>query len=288
MSSVSFFLEADTLVFRCLTSAAFEFRFTLLHEEKIEFLKFGLRNNVAQLCVLKRKQSRSDPDLEAETSQMLPSQTFLVGNIHVLFNHKRGDMKLGQVRIFVEKAHELSKKWGNIPVILGGDFNSTPQSALYEFLASSELDLELHDRRNMSGTIGQGVFQSQNTHAARFWGSVPRPHPYIWDKEELRLATGNDKSTFLKHPLNLSSAYLGVCGSSTTRDNFGEPLATSYHSMFMGTVDYIWHSREVVPIRVLDTLPISILRKTGGLPSKEFGSDHLALVCELAFFNKGT
>lgn len=28
-------------------------RFTLLHEETIEFQSFGLRNNVAQFCVLK-------------------------------------------------------------------------------------------------------------------------------------------------------------------------------------------------------------------------------------------
>lgn len=43
------------------------------------------------------------------------------------------------------------------------------------------------------------------------------------------------------------------------------------------------HTREVVPVRVLDTLPINILRQMGGLPSKKWGSDHLALVCELAF-----
>lgn len=29
-------------------------------------------------------------------------------------------------------------------------------------------------------------------------------------------------------------------GCSTTRDNIGEPLVTSFHSKFMGTVDYIW------------------------------------------------
>ncbi|KAG5545269.1 hypothetical protein RHGRI_017657 [Rhododendron griersonianum] len=32
----------------------------------------------------------------------------------------------------------------------------------------------------------------------------------------------------------------------------------------MGTVDYIWHTWEVVPVRVLDTLPIGILRQIGG------------------------
>jgi len=79
--------------------------------------------------------------------------------------------------------------------------------------------------------------------------------------------------------------YSGIRGKLNTRDHCGEPLATSYHSKFMGTVDYIWHSDELVPVRVLDTLPVNILKKTGGLPSQKWGSDHLALVCELAFLN---
>jgi hypothetical protein len=51
----------------------------------------------------------------------------VVGNIHVLFNPKRGDIKLGQVRLFLEKAYKLSQEWGNIPVAIAGDLNSTPQ-----------------------------------------------------------------------------------------------------------------------------------------------------------------
>ena len=31
-----------------------------------------------------------------------------------------------QVRILLEKAHAISQKWGNAPVALAGDFNSTP------------------------------------------------------------------------------------------------------------------------------------------------------------------
>ncbi|THG04976.1 hypothetical protein TEA_006519 [Camellia sinensis var. sinensis] len=199
--------------------------FTILHQENMEFQSFGLRNNVAQFCVLK-------------------------------------------IRLFLKKAHKLSQEWGNIPVILAGDLNSMPQSAMYQFLASSEvsfgsspsvkpLDLQLHDRRRISGQIcplEYQAFHSRNNYAARFFIGISKI-----DEEN-----GNQ-------------------GSCRTRDNYGEPLATSYHSKFMGTVDYIWHTRELVPVRVLETLPVDILRKTGGLPSKNWGSDHLALVCELAF-----
>ncbi|CAL0323543.1 unnamed protein product [Lupinus luteus] len=47
------------------------------------------------------------------------------------------------------------------------------------------------------------------------------------------------------------------------------------------------HSEELVPVRVLKTMPIDILRRTRGLPTKKWGSDHLALVCEFAFANNG-
>ncbi|KAH9722673.1 Carbon catabolite repressor protein 4 [Citrus sinensis] len=188
--------------------------FTLLHQENIEFQNFGLRHNVAQLCVLKMNQSLLESAEESLLSMVSQSQSLVVGNIHVLFNPNRGDIKLGQIRLFLEKAYKLSQEWGGIPVLLAGDLNSSPNSALYQFLASSE-------------------------------------------------------------------------GSHRTRDNLGEPLATSYHSKFMGTVDYIWHTEELVPVRVLETLPVNILRRNGGLPSERWGSDHLALVCELAFANNG-
>ncbi|KAH0975939.1 hypothetical protein GBA52_017838 [Prunus armeniaca] len=160
--------------------------FSLLHQENIEFQSFGLRNNVAQLCVLKSKQSQLESEITPQTSvsPCTQNRSVVIGNTHVLFNPNRGDIKLGQVRLFLEKAHELSQEWGSIPVIISGDLNSIPQ-------------------------------------------------------EEVRLATGIEGATRLQHHLKLCSAYLGVPGSCRTRDGCGEPLATSYHSKFMGTVDYI-------------------------------------------------
>ncbi|KAL7602703.1 hypothetical protein Lser_V15G17652 [Lactuca serriola] len=108
-----------------------------------------------------------------DTENLKTHRSILVGNIHVLFNPSRGDIKLGQVRLFLAKAHRLLETWGNIPIILGGDFNSMPQ-----FIASSELNIQHHERKKIYAT---------------------------------RL----------------------------TRDEYGEPLATSFHSRFIGTVDYI-------------------------------------------------
>ncbi|KAL5748903.1 hypothetical protein ACOSQ2_026200 [Xanthoceras sorbifolium] len=258
--------------------------FTLLHQENIEFRNFGLRHNVAQLCVLKINSNLTESEIHEQSS----IQSLVIGNIHVLFNPNRGDIKLGQVRLFLEKAYKLSEEYGGIPVLLAGDFNSSPQSAIYQFLASSELDIRNHDRRYISGQVelpsNCGNFRFQNRNATNGWMSNSRQR---WSDEELRHATGSHEVTKLQHQLKLCSAYFGIPGSCRTRDSYGEPLATSYHTKFMGTVDYIWHTEELLPVRVLETLPVNTLRRTAGLPCERWGSDHLALVCELAFANNG-
>ncbi|XP_012093001.1 carbon catabolite repressor protein 4 homolog 5 isoform X2 [Jatropha curcas] len=263
--------------------------FTLLHEENIEFQNFGLRDNVAQLCVLKMNENQSESDLcmQSLKAKSTPARRLVVGNVHVLFNPKRGDIKLGQVRLFLERAHKLSQEWGGIPVILGGDLNSLPQSAIYQFLSQSELDVLVHDRRNISGQLEHPpqnkYFRSPNDNVKSNNMCISRRSMRVWSDDELRLATGSRGVTHLRHQLKLFSAYIGVPGTHRSRDSCGEPLATSYHSQFMGTVDYIWHTEELLPVRVLETLPMDILRRSAGLPNEKLGSDHLALVCELAF-----
>ncbi|XP_021292153.1 carbon catabolite repressor protein 4 homolog 3 isoform X2 [Herrania umbratica] len=235
-------------------------KFRLLEREGIEFKGFGLRDNVAQLSVFEICR--------------VESRRLVVGNIHVLYNPSRGEVKLGQIRFLSTRAQMLSNRWGNVPVVLGGDFNSTPQ-----------LDIKLYNRKELSG--------QRSCHPSQVLGlNRESRSPFTimdgffndcWTDKEVRVATGSADSHLVEHPLKLSSSYATVKGSTNTRDLNGEPLATSYHSKFLGTVDYLWYSEGILPTRVLDTLPIDILRRTGGLPCKKLGSDHLALVTEFAF-----
>ncbi|XP_061344967.1 carbon catabolite repressor protein 4 homolog 3-like isoform X5 [Gastrolobium bilobum] len=212
------------------------------------------------------------------------SRRLLVGNIHVLYNPNRGEVKLGQIRFLLSRAQILSEKWGNTPVVLAGDFNSTPESGIYKFLSSSELNIMLYDRKELSG--------QKSCRPAQVLGEKKETvGPFIsldglfkcWTDEEVKIATGDSERHFAVHPLKLNSSYATVNGSTSTRGFNGEPLATSYHSKFLGTVDYLWYSDGIVPTRVLDTVPISDLLRAGGLPCKKVGSDHLALVSEFSF-----
>jgi len=127
-----------------------EKQFALLQQEHLEYQKFGMRHNVAQLCVLKmhpkRRQSSSLAKLSSPIEEIKCGRTVIICNIHVLFNPNRGDIKLGQMRLLLEKAQLLSQEWNNAPVVIAGDFNSMPKSAIYQFLSCSEVSSsELHN-----------------------------------------------------------------------------------------------------------------------------------------------
>eukprot|EP00262_Sarcandra_glabra_P006248 TRINITY_DN18371_c0_g2_i1.p1 TRINITY_DN18371_c0_g2~~TRINITY_DN18371_c0_g2_i1.p1 ORF type:complete len:142 (+),score=24.00 TRINITY_DN18371_c0_g2_i1:36-428(+) len=107
--------------------------------------------------------------------------------------------------------------------------------------------------------------------------------PYLWSSMEIEAASGNAEFTLLEHHLKLKSAYAEVQDYSGTKDASREPQVTSYNRQFMGTVDYIWCSEGLQTVKVLDTLPKHVLQWTPGFPTRKWGSDHLALACELAF-----
>ncbi|KAL5174577.1 Carbon catabolite repressor protein 4 3 [Glycine soja] len=212
------------------------------------------------------------------------SRRLLVGNIHVLYNPNRGEVKLGQIRFLLSRAQYLSEKWGNTPVVLAGDFNSTPQSGIYKFLSSSEVNyfkIIISHSHYLSFAISFYTrHDNRIVHAMNI-----RKQKELSGQKRCRPAQvlGENKQTV--GPIVTLYGYFSISflGSNCTQGFNGELLATSYHSKFLGTVDYLWYSDGIVPSRVLDTVSISDLLRTGGLPCKKVGSDHLALVSEFSF-----
>ncbi|KAL4425811.1 hypothetical protein ABPG75_009827 [Micractinium tetrahymenae] len=101
----------------------------------------------------------ADEDAEAAAAAVRPClPSLVVANIHVLFNPKRGDMKMGQVRIFLEHVDSLclqqqKSSGARAAAIVCGDFNSAAGSPIYEFVRNGQLELPLYDRRYMSGQV---------------------------------------------------------------------------------------------------------------------------------------
>ncbi|KZV54812.1 chaperonin family protein [Dorcoceras hygrometricum] len=445
-------------------------RFKLVHEESIEYYKLGLRDNVAQICVLEKPQI--DKNCPVLLYSLERSGRVVVCNVHVLFNPKRGDIKLGQIRVLLERAQAVSKLWDNAPIVICGDFNCTPKSPLYNFISEQKLDLTELPRDKVSGQASAEItpsrpsfrdFRAQSAHDSTqvFAANPEKPeqsdfssdmsnlsyvndssgaspevshsmykcpvvgetsrsgiseslttesvnqlachvssspeseattpvpaandnhdnissymstscestttdilldnksekfpvndlvngtkdaescedinsflselhdtghtpfasdlnsdshnqkldscsdrilnntlddnHEAVVDREryfyvssawtpmEIQTATGSADCNVMEHPLKLRSSYAEVQDPSGLRDPSGEPLVTSYHRRFMGTVDYIWISQDLQVSKVLAPIPKHVMLQTPGFPTKKWGSDHIALVSELAF-----
>ncbi|KDD71833.1 hypothetical protein H632_c4322p1 [Helicosporidium sp. ATCC 50920] len=92
------------------------------------------------------------------------------------------------------------------------------------------------------------------------------------------------------HGLPLRSAYEAVTGS--------EPLFTTCHDAYVGTVDYIWYTADaeaeagVAPawrIRPRGVhLPPALRTLQSGLPCQTWPSDHIALVADFDLWRGGT
>ena len=82
-----------------------------------------------------------------------------VANTHLLFNKKRGDIKLAQLAYLFAEINELAvlsrddHKKTHCPVILCGDLNSLPYSPLYHFLTTGQLQYNAKYPAVISGQL---------------------------------------------------------------------------------------------------------------------------------------
>lgn len=103
-------------------------RLSLLSSNPVEFLRPGDalldRDNVGLVLLLQPREAASS--------------SICVANTHLLYNPRRGDVKLAQLAILLAEISRLSRlpNGSSSPVVLCGDFNSTPLSPLYTFLTT--------------------------------------------------------------------------------------------------------------------------------------------------------
>ena len=131
-------------------------RFSFRERREIEYRISGHslmdRDNIGLVVALEPK----------EYGRISKKPTIFVANTHLLFNKNRGDIKLLQLAKLLSEIDEMSKFASHLPmkataqdaynpVILCGDFNSTPLSPLYEFLTKGRLKYEGLSRSHMSG-----------------------------------------------------------------------------------------------------------------------------------------
>lgn len=114
-------------------------------EFKIEEREHPLltKDNVAMFTVLRIKSD--DPAMK--------KKLIIVSNIHVLFNENRGDIKITQMYLALKSLYLISQKYKAYDkmLFLAGDFNSTPNSALYSWLTNGDFDFYTVRTNEISG-----------------------------------------------------------------------------------------------------------------------------------------
>lgn len=125
-------------------------RLALLSSNPVEFFRSGDalldRDNVGQVVLLQPRDTAGPSD---------PSAFICVANTHLLYNPRRGDVKLAQLAILLaEISRQCRRPDGSAnPVVLCGDFNSTPWSPLYSFLTTGCLEYRGLQIGMVSGSV---------------------------------------------------------------------------------------------------------------------------------------
>uniref|UniRef100_A0A8C4STN6 Angel homolog 2 (Drosophila) n=1 Tax=Erpetoichthys calabaricus TaxID=27687 RepID=A0A8C4STN6_ERPCA len=268
-------------------------RFSLVSSHPVEFFRHGIplldRDNVGLVVLLKPTVHRSS------------SSNVCVANTHLLYNPRRGDIKLTQLAMLLAEisAVSLEENGRRSPIILCGDFNSVPGSPLYSFIKDGRL--------NYQGlSIGKVSGQEQTPRGQKML-SVP-----IWPESlgishrcQYEAKYQKDEGliggllqrwlSFWKvllspqrtsgHQFSLTSAY------SHYLSDDGSPEITTCHSRTALTVDYIFYSAAkecemVLYDGMLKLLArLSLLRErdlwsVNGLPNEHNSSDHLPLLAK--------
>lgn len=174
--------------------------------------------------------------------------SLVVACAHLLFNPRRGDVRLKQA-VTLLRAVEEAKARATQParVVVSGDFNSYPNSAVYALLARGRVASRALEERTATDET--------------------REHPsmYVDGRCVTALQPYSDVRDPVTHSLQLASAYGGP-----------EPAFTTY--LPKGTkacVDYVF-AAGLAPVGRLEPPEHRALK--AGLPSQWLPSDHVALV----------
>lgn len=208
----------------------------------------------------------------------------IVANTHLLFNPKRGDIKISQLRLLFAEIQRFAiteKLTSNLvdpfkmnysPVIFCGDMNSEPNSPLVNFIQNGKQNLSGLKSGDISGQRegierGRSLTEEDLQMKGISWDSC------YSEKENENQPTDSNEDLTIRHVFNFKSVY-------PTVDEFSKRLismATYYDS---GLVDHIFYSYRHQNLRLSafrQLLNRRNISSIGHLPNAILGSDHIAL-----------
>ncbi|XP_054758783.2 protein angel homolog 2-like isoform X2 [Lytechinus pictus] len=282
-------------------------RFYEVSHTKLEYQRgIGLmdRDNVAIVVMLQPR-------------GMTSSHKLCVANTHLLWNPRRGDIKLAQLGLLFAEIERLSRtnhrsrKNTYHPVILCGDFNSVPHCPLYKFIKNGQVTYEGLASVEVSGQeLGRAKIPLSSPLWPKELGVTPHCRYADAGMQSSRNPGGTSRRTRQSsrdHPANQDIQIDDIEGqlvhpflfSSVYDHSHGNTEVTTNHSKTNCTVDYIFYSKhikegstskhlgtsnfsgELSLVGRLNLFTDSEVSAMGGLPNLNWASDHLSLQATL-------
>lgn len=246
------------------------------------------RENVAQICIL-------CPLVANAKMKKAPANRIVIANTHLLFNPKRGDIKLGQLRLLLAELQRIVReqpnydKFGQVTcAFLCGDLNLLPDSYLFRFIESGSM--QLNDKLSGAELSGQmlnysnGALKSDSLQMTGIdkhgrWTdetSSSNSPEHAVSKDSNSDSSANKMT--IRHPFKFRSAY-------ASKNKTGSDFMSTQSSRRYGIVDYIFYTQntelQLLSLRKMLTIP-QFLNSVRAIPDQDFGSDHFSLVTRFA------
>ena len=256
-----------------------------LRSENLKYKKFSKKKgspvlynkeNVATMVVLESYQT---------------SFYYLIICSHLLFNNKRGDIKLGQIYQIIKSALLIKNYYKNIPIttIFGADLNSTPNSAIYEYITKNELNVEFLITNNLSGQNMENYISPESLYDENsvWYKEIINTYPKFDDYRIILITKKYDIDDdededdkiklILENKMAMKSFY--------KEKNGAEPKVTSLSSTFKGTFDFLFYNTSFnIDIKKVGDIPQNESDNVT-LPDKNNPSDHYPLFVEFNIHN---
>ncbi|XP_060809590.1 protein angel homolog 1 isoform X2 [Amyelois transitella] len=216
----------------------------------------------------------------------MPFLPIVVATTHLLYNPKRTDVRLAQLQVLLAELDRFAyncREPGHLPIILTGDLNSTPESAVIQLLDRGYVSASTF--RDSSDWKRIGVTDNCQHLSVVLDRLEGRPSCFsnvkIYNSEYSKDVPGHSPSPAeysvmfnsgaIGHSLKLVSAY-DRCKPD------GHQEASTFQDRWV-TVDYVYYS-YCSNLNLLERLRLPTAQECqalGSLPNDVYASDHLAL-----------
>lgn len=249
-------------------------KFSLIEQQVIEFNQIALRRDDFKKTedMFNRVMTKDNIAIVALLENKDSGSRLIVANTHIHWDPEEKDVKLVQTAMLIDELTKISERfskfpqklnvkkgyppapkyghWNQIPTLVCGDFNSTPDSGVHQYLRSGKVGGAHED---FLGYTYGNYTENGATHGWNFKSSYPDNLNY----SDIDAENSNSNSN----------------GNSNGRN--GQVLSfTNYTPDFKGVIDYIWFSHNSLTVTgLLGDVDKEYLKKVVGFPNAHFPSE---------------